>query len=195
MTGNMDKKELRKLKMKERDGLSAETLQAFSDIITDRILALKEYREAETILCYVSCRSEVRTLKLIEEAVKQGKTIGVPKVNGQDMDFYRIDGPEDLEPGYFGVLEPKTDGKIPMKFESLSVKKCLILVPGIAFDRDFNRIGYGKGFYDRFFEKYKDTALIKCGIAFDVQMCDSIETDEFDRPLDMIVTENEILYR
>jgi 5-formyltetrahydrofolate cyclo-ligase len=185
----MDKKTLRKQKMQERDSLSAETLQAFSDIITDKVLGLEEFKQAETILCYVSCRSEVNTRRLIESTLGTGKTVGVPRVQGDIMHFYKIRSFDDLEPGYFGILEPKPEENNLIT----EIENSLIIVPGLAFDRDLNRIGYGKGFYDRYFAEYADKHFIKCGIAFDMQICEKIETDQYDRPLDMLVTEKRII--
>lgn len=185
----MDKKILRKQKMQERDSLSAEMRQALSDIITNKVIELEEYKLAETILCYVSCRSEVSTVELIEHSLKAGKTVGVPKVEGDDMCFYKIMSMDDLEPGYFGVLEPKTCKPIE------ETNNSLVIVPGLVFDLDLNRIGYGKGFYDRYFQKAETVgnSLIKCGIAYDMQICDRIETDQYDRHLDMIITEKRII--
>ena len=197
----MDKKELRKIKMHERDSLSLEKAQALSDIITDKILSLKEYREAGTILTYVSCRSEVMTGALILTALKDGKKVGVPKVEGDIMNFYYINGLDDLEAGYFGVREPvvNTNPNAALSNDN-GVNKalvsdpsgCLMIVPGLAFDKDLNRIGYGKGFYDKYFQAHKDTPFTKCGIAFDIQLCEKIEADPYDQPLDMLITDKVI---
>lgn len=180
---------LRKQKMQERDSLSAEMRQAFSDIITNKVIELEEYKQAETILCYVSCRREVRSVELIENSLKEGKAVGVPKVEGDDMCFYKIMSMDDLEPGYFGVLEPKTCKPIE------ETNNSLVIVPGLVFDLDLNRIGYGKGFYDRYFQKAETVgnSLIKCGISYDMQICDRIETNQYDRHLDMIITEKRII--
>ena len=83
----MVKKELRKLKMQERDGLSEEQLQKLSSVITDKIIGLDEYKNADTILTFVSCRSEVRTDNLIEYSLECGKRVGVPKVEGDIIRF------------------------------------------------------------------------------------------------------------
>ena len=177
--------------MQERDSLSAEMRQAFSDMIINKVLELNEYKKADTILCYVSCRSEVSTIALIEHSLKAGKIVGVPKVEGEDMRFYRIMSLSDLEPGYFGVLEPKPNKTL---LED-NTGNTLVIVPGLAFDSDLNRIGYGKGFYDRYFLKSEAAGLrmVKCGIAFDMQICDWIEADPYDKHLDMIVTEKRII--
>jgi 5-formyltetrahydrofolate cyclo-ligase len=236
----MVKKELRKLKMQERDGLSEEQLQKLSSVITDKIIGLDEYKNADTILTFVSCRSEVRTDNLIEYSLKCGKRVGVPKVEGDIIRFYEIQSLEDLEPGYFGVREPKIYrpqnlenletgyfgvlepkiythqseqntglGDYKKLFDSnerminqdaeisteLDPEGAFMIVPGLVFDRKLNRIGYGKGFYDRYFDTNQTKRFTKCGIAFDLQMCEGIDTDPRDVPLDMLVTESGVISR
>ena len=198
----MNKQELRKLKMHERDSLSRDEAQALSDIITEKILSLKEYKEADTILTYVSCRSEVITDGLILAALNDGKKVGVPKVEGDIMNFYYINSLDELETGYFGVREPvinpnpntvhSNDNDIDNALVT-DPSGCLMIVPGLAFDKDLNRIGYGKGFYDKYFQSHIDAPFIKCGIAFDIQLCEKIEADRYDQPLDMLVTENSVI--
>lgn len=199
----MDKKELRKIKMHERDSLSRNETQALSDIITEKILSLKEYNETDTILTYVSCRSEVMTDSLILAALKAGKKVGVPKVEGDIMNFYYINGLDDLEAGYFGVREPKqhiisdtslSSGNRTADPLVSDPSGCLMIVPGLAFDTELNRIGYGKGFYDKYFLAHKDKSFVKCGIAFDIQLCKKIEADRYDQPLDMLVTDTSVMY-
>ena len=195
----MNKKNLRKQKMFERDSLSEEMLQALSDVITEKVIGLDEYKNAESVLCFVSCRSEVKTDKLISHAIKSGKIVGVPKVEGNDIFFYRIDSLDELEPGYFGVLEPNVfqkrhDGLSDAdKIKPIDPEGSLIIVPGLVFDRSLNRIGYGKGFYDRYFSTNKDKYFVKCGISFEIQLCERIAIDVHDQPLDILVTEKETL--
>ncbi len=188
--------------MHERDSLSRDEAQALSDIITEKILSLKEYKEADTILTYVSCRSEVITDNLILAALKEGKKVGVPKVEGDIMNFYYINSLDELEAGYFGVREPvvnpnpntvlSNDNGIDNALVTDS-SGCLMIVPGLAFDKDLNRIGYGKGFYDKYFQSHMDTPFTKCGIAFDIQLCEKIEADPYDQPLDMLITNTSVI--
>lgn len=182
----MEKSTLRKLKAKERDSLSQSEVQALSDMIIRKLIDTEEYRKAETILTYVSFRSEVITDDLILTAINDGKKVGVPKVEKDKMVFYRLKGLDMLEDGYFGVREPL------MTDEPMDPEKCLMIVPGLVFDFSLNRIGYGKGFYDKYFAEYSDKDFVKCGIAFDCQMCEKIEADPFDQPLDMLITETSL---
>ena len=193
----MDKKSLRKQKMFERESLSEEKLQALSDVITEKVIELDEYKNAESILCFVSCKSEVKTDKLIRQAIKSGKIVGVPKVEGKDINFYRINSLNELEPGYFGILEPRvfqpereSDAE---RSKPIDPSGSLVIVPGLVFDRDLNRIGYGKGFYDRYFSSNKDKCFVKCGIAFEIQLCEHIDADVHDQPLDLLITDKEVL--
>lgn len=182
----MDKSALRKLKAKERDSLSQSEVQALSDMIIRKLMNTEAYRNAKTILTYVSFRSEVITDDLILTALNDGKKVGVPKVEGDKMTFYKITSLDMLEAGYFGVREPLVTE------EELDPEGCLMIVPGLAFDYELDRIGYGKGFYDKYFTAYADKSFTKCGIAFDCQMCEKIEADPFDQPLDMLITETSV---
>ena len=182
----MEKSSLRKIKAKERDSLSQSEVQALSDMIIRKLIDTDAYKKAKTILTYVSFRSEVITDDLILTAINDGKKVGVPKIEKDKMVFYRLTSMDMLEDGYFGVREPL------MTDEPMNPENCLMIVPGLVFDFSLNRIGYGKGFYDKYFTEYKDKSFIKCGIAFDIQMCEKIEADTFDQPLDMLITETSI---
>ena len=220
----MDKKTLRKLKSIERDSLGQDKLRALSDMISDRVMALDEFAASSIILSFASFKSEVSTYRLMEEALKMGKKIYVPKVIGKDMIFYRIKSMEELEPGYYGVPEPvnlceenmlylhkgtdaeencsdnrkcerSEDTDPPAEDDLNHQREIFVIVPGLAFDRKLNRIGYGAGFYDRFFRKYGNTTFFKCAVAFDMQLCDEIDADEFDVKCDLLITEKETIYK
>lgn len=183
----MEKKELRKHILLKRNSLNSDELQAFSSDIFDKITNLEEFKNKKVILCYVSFNNEVDTINLIEYSLKIGKVVAVPKVEGNAMEFYRIKDFSDLKPGYFGVLEPEKNDK-----NVVDPDDSFMIIPGVAFDRKMNRIGYGKGFYDRFLTNYIGKRIIRCGICFELQLCDKIENDEFDQSLDMIITEKNI---
>ena len=90
-------------------------------------------------------------------------------------------------------MEPKDC--ISTEENILNPDSSLIIVPGLAFDTSLNRIGYGKGFYDRYFSENESASFIKCGIAFELQLCEKIEADANDQPLDMLVTEKDVIYK
>ena len=107
------------------------------------MVSLPEYEAASCVYCYVDYNHEVQTWPIMEQAIKDGKRVAVPRVDGTAMDFYYIASREDLEAGYFGIMEPKHG--LPMAEE----RDALFLMPGVAFDRAHHRVGYGGGFYDR----------------------------------------------
>lgn len=132
-----------------RDALSADRRARYSGQIVKNLTEHACYREAQTLLVYVSFRSEAATLPLIRKALADDKAVYVPRVAGREMDFFRIAALSDLEEGYRGILEPKahiTDMYTPF----VSAGKTLFCMPGAVFDRAHHRIGYGGGFYDRY---------------------------------------------
>lgn len=178
------KKALRKEALAKRNGMSAEERAEKSRRITEHILQSEAYKEAKQVFTFVSMGSEVETREIIAQALQDGKTVAVPKT-GKDrkMVFLQISAFEDLQEGRFGVMEPMGgEEKIPEKED-------LFLVPGAVFDRKKNRIGYGGGYYDTYFEKYK--GYRKIGLAFGIQLQnEEIPVEETDIPLDNIITEN-----
>lgn len=177
------KKELRAKILKKRQELSKEEITERSSRITKRITGLDVYKEAEKLLVYMDFRGEVATGELICESWKAGKEVYVPRVAGKEMEFYQIHSFEDLEKGAYGILEPKKECQ-PLKEDG---KKVLAILPGSVFDEKKNRIGYGGGFYDRYFEDRKD--IIRIAVAYEMQIVDEIETEAFDLPADYVVTE------
>ena len=155
-------------------------------MITKRVAALPEFCQAERIMAYADYNHEVMTGFLIEEAWKVGKEVAVPKVVGKDMVFYRLTDFEQLAPGYFGIPEP-VEGEI------VHWDQALMIMPGVAFDRKNNRVGYGGGFYDRFLEKNPD--ILRVAVAFDFQILDQVPVWPTDIYPQIIVTEKDTFYR
>lgn len=148
--------------------------------IFNKIIELEEYKQSDLILIYVSLNDEVDTLKLIEHSLKIGKEVAVPKCEGDNIVFYNINKLSDLEEGSFRILEPKTNEVIGSFSDSICI------IPGIAFDKENNRIGYGRGFYDRFLEKYDG---IKIGLAYEECICDRIDSEINDKKMDIVITD------
>jgi len=192
------KREQRKLSLKERDLLSEADRKLKSRIILKKILRTKAYREADTILTFVSYGSEVDTKEFIRQALEDDKKVYAPKVeaegdnNPDEMSFYRIFDLRDLKEGYKGIPEPEANLKNRFDGDPQN-KKTLMLMPGVCFDRSGNRIGYGKGFYDRYLAK--GFQGIKLAICFDIQLVESgcFESEETDQKPDLILTETEHL--
>ena len=117
-------------------------------------------------------------------ALAEGKTVAVPKVEGREMTFYRITGEADLAPGSFGILEPKES--CPAIWPAAGD---VMLLPGAAFDREGHRIGYGGGYYDRFFDRYHGPAALLCR---EKLLSDQVPMEEHDKRFSLIVTEKDV---
>ncbi len=153
--------------------------------ITERICSLYQYREAETLLCYVSKPIEVDTIPLLRRALADGKRVACPRcVEGtKQMEFYLIRSLDDLEKRTFGVLEPRVPG-----CELLTdFSRSLCIVPALMYDLKGYRLGYGGGYYDRFLARYDG---YKVGITYRRNILRFLHYGRFDIPVDMIVTES-----
>ena len=129
-------------------------------------------------MTYVSLKNEVDTIKLIKHSLEREKKVAVPKCEGNYIVFYYINNLEDLKEGSFNILEPKANQMVK------DFNNSICIVPGIAFDKQNNRIGYGKGFYDRFLKDYKG---IKIGLTYKECICDKIDVDENDVKMDKVI--------
>lgn len=152
--------------------------------ILDRVLKLPEYKSASIILTYVSTDIEVDTKALIQQALLDGKTVAVPRCTpGKiDMKFYVIHSLEDLEPGAFGVLEPS-----PEQCRELNrFHGSICILPGLGFDIQGYRLGYGKGYYDRFLSKYKGKNI---GVCYNICLKSLLPHGRYDKMVDVLVTD------
>lgn len=166
-----------------RSNCSDDDLFSKSVIINQKLFEHPYYKEAKMIGFYVSKQYEVETILLMEQALKT-KRIAVPKVEGDIMNFYRIKSLSDLQEGHFHVFEPTTP------YITRPNKMDLIIVPLVAFNRKLYRIGYGKGFYDKYLKDYQGHTI---GLAFSFQEVDEMFEEEHDLPLDVIITEKEMI--
>ena len=141
------------------------------------------YQKAKTIGFYVSLEEEVETILLIEEALKNRKRICVPKVEGDEIRFYRIKSLVDLQEGTYNIYEPTTP------YITRPNKMDLIVVPMIGFNKKKYRLGYGGGYYDRYLKDYKGHTI---GLAFDDCLIEEDFQDEHDLPMELIITEDKI---
>lgn len=178
----LDKKNIRKEMKRKRLDLDDETFSLYSHKIASILFKHKAYIKAKTVALYVSGRGEVDTYWIIEEAWHD-KNVVVPKVKGKDLYFYKITSYDDLEKGYFNIMEP-------IEKEEVDIKNIdLFIVPLLCFDKNHYRIGYGGGFYDRILKDYQGT---KIGIAFSFQEIENTYPEIWDIPLDEIITEEGI---
>lgn len=179
MTTVTDKKIIRKEIKEKRRNMSASDVKSQSELILNRFLSLDEYKNANNILTYVSHDNEVDTISLIRHALKDKKRVAVPKVYGDIMRFHLINDLSDLTPGAYAILEPP-EGEIFLPDTGI------IIVPGVAFDKDRHRIGYGGGYYDKFLNKNK--GLFAVAFAYDFQIVPCIESESFDVKPDMLIS-------
>lgn len=154
---------------------------------TKRLIELNEFQAANTILVYMSYNGEMMTDYIIDEAKRQKKLVAVPTVLGEEMEFFAFCSKEELVPDKHGILEP-----IPNDQTKIEGNQALIIMPGVAFDEQKNRVGYGGGFYDRYLEKHPN--LKKIAIAYEFQVMDSVPAEEFDQRLDCIITEERVIF-
>ncbi len=182
----MNKIEIRREVLRRRDALSPEERKRGSMLLTERILGHQWFYLSENILMFVSYGSEIDTGEILREAWKLGKKVYVPKVCGDSMDFYRIGSMDELQSGYKGISEPEGNSE-RFVCRKENVSKTLMLMPGAAFDGMRNRIGYGKGFYDRYLADNEALQTRTIAIGFCCQVVEEIPAEETDiRPYQVI---------
>lgn len=190
---NMEtKSRVRKEYLKLRSELSATDVRDKSMTICGRIKNSSFYRETSHIFVYAALGNEVDLASLVRQAWKDGKTVCFPKVFGEDMEFFKVTGFEQLAEGSFHVSEPKTGcEQFPLQSKNHDFGRILILTPGVAFSESGARIGYGKGFYDRYFYKMEQAGyeFIPAGIAYRFQITNKFEAEAFDYRMTTIFTE------
>ena len=181
----MKKSELRELMKAKREGMSLSLKENMDRKIYYNLIHNEKYVNAKNIFIYVSYKSEVNTHKIIENALLSGKRISVPKVISKKagMKSFEIKSFSDLQSGKFGILEPHEE-----TVETLSDTFDLIIVPGLAFDKQGGRLGYGGGYYDRFLCNLKSNALL-LALAYDFQLINEVPMEKFDIRINGIITE------
>jgi len=167
----MEKKDIRKQVFRQRNEITAEKIREDSHLICQKIIQMDGFKEAGCLYAYMDSKGEVCTEELIREAWKQGKRVAVPKVVGKNIEFYYIHNFKDVAPGYWDIPEPVSG-------ESANEEEAILIVPGVAFDAERHRCGYGKGFYDRYLSAHNRHVTI--GIAFDFQIVRQVPCDAHD---------------
>lgn len=178
------KNQLKESILEKRNSLAKQEIIDKSNIIKNNLFNLEYYKKSRSVMFFVSFNNEVYTHEMIREALKN-KTVVLPKVVHHEIEPSLIIDFDNLIPGKFGILEP-------IEVTSIAYKNIdLVLVPGIVFDKEGHRIGYGFGYYDRFLRKAPKA--IKIGLAFDFQVVDKIPKEMHDVPVDMVVTDKEVI--
>lgn len=178
------KKAIRKELLQKRLSLKEDYIEASSQIIYEKIIAHPDYKNSESIMSYMDFRNEVQTKKINEKILKDGKKLILPLTDMKAKKLYLYlvkDLKKDLELSNYGILEPKKSNS-EVTIENID----LILVPGVAFNSDNYRMGYGGGFYDRLLSEYKKKML---GLFFEAQKSDKLIVEDHDRQIVTIITE------
>lgn len=179
----MEKEEARKKMRAWRASIPFEKKQEWNRLAREALLSSEIYQKHQWIFPFVSCGFEIDTLELLQHCLEDGfHRVAVPRVEGKDMSFYEIHHCDELELSSMNILEPVTNHKV-------IARDGLMLLPGLAFDRQGHRVGYGAGYYDRYLTGHDCTKLHKMAYAYQGQIVDRIETMEFDYPVDTIMTE------
>ena len=184
--GKRDEKNLIRKQMKQLRAVMTRTERFEKSMqIFEQLITVPEFKRADRIYTYVSMDNEIDTIMLIDYSLSLEKRVFVPRVSGKDMEFYEISDISELNPGYMGIYEPDINGREPDYSRT-----GFMCMPGLAFDRSYNRIGYGGGFYDRYLSV--ENKLYKAALAYEAQLLESIPAQDGDVRPDMIVTEENI---
>ena len=176
----MNKKEMRAIIRSKKRAMTESQIVSASARLGQQFRSCDLYRDAKTIYGYQPYNQEVRTVPMLEQAIADGKRVAVPKCYGEEMRFIYIhDFTAEVAPGYANIPEPIADGPVA------DDPTALVLMPGLAFDPQGPRIGYGGGFYDRFLSAEPGHPTL--ALCYGFQMVDHLQTEEFDIPVDMVL--------
>ncbi|MBC8586934.1 5-formyltetrahydrofolate cyclo-ligase [Paratissierella segnis] len=186
----MDKTLLRRQILDKRSKLGKNEHEIYSNSILNSLLNSAYYKNSKTIMTFVSFSDEVDTHELIKAGIRDDKNLVVPITikETKELKLSLVTNFNELEPGYYNILTPKKEF---IRYKDPELVD-LIIVPGVVFDREGYRIGYGGGYYDRFLSKI-DKNVPRIAIAFDLQIIDKVPREYYDIPVDYIITEKEII--
>ncbi|MFN3479249.1 MAG: 5-formyltetrahydrofolate cyclo-ligase [Thermodesulfovibrionales bacterium] len=188
--GLRDKKIIRNEILIKRDSIDPEKKKEKDRLIMDKVFSLPYFEKAKTAFYFVSFRSEVSTLPQIEEALRRGKRIILPKVDNinKRLRLFEIHNTGEIKPGFMGIPEPD----VPPERERDINDVDLVIMPGVAFDTNGNRLGYGAGYYDKLLSGLKKKIPL-IAIAYEEQIVDSLPAESHDVRVNMIVTDERII--
>ena len=176
----MNKKEMRAQIRAKKRAMTESQIVSASARLGELFRSCELYQNAKTIYGYLPYNQEVRTVPMLEQAIRDGKRVAVPKCYDRDMKFiYISDFEKEVAPGYANIPEPIADEPVA------DDKTALVLMPGLAFDPQGHRIGYGGGFYDRFLAEEPDHPTL--ALCYGFQMVEHLETEEFDIPVNQVL--------
>ena len=175
----MNKQELRRFIREKKRAMTTQEIESKSAELGRLFRETEAYRNAKTIYGYLPYNQEVRTVPMLEQAIADGKRVAVPKCYGDEMKFIYLDDLTKVEKGYANIPEPIADAPVG------DDPTALVLMPGLAFDREGHRIGYGGGFYDKFLASEPGHPTL--ALCYDFQMMDHLETEAYDIPVDTVL--------
>ena len=175
----MNKQELRRVIREKKRAMTIAEIEAKSAALGELFRQSDAYRNAKTIYGYLPYNQEVRTVAMLEQAIRDGKRVAVPKCYGDEMKFIFMEELSLVEKGYANIPEPIADGPIA------DDETALVLMPGLAFDPQGHRIGYGGGFYDKFLAAEPGHPTL--ALCYEFQMLPHLETEEYDIPVDYVI--------
>ena len=183
-----DKKKIREELSQKRRGVSEADRAAFNEMLFVKTVSCNAFKNADVILAYYPVKNEPDILKIVDTALKLRKKVAFP-ISDKDtyeLTFRYISDLSELKPGAYSIPEPSCDSEL-----YVNVPNTLCIVPALAFDRDGYRIGYGKGFYDRFLSSFEGYSI---GLCYHEFLCDKLPTEKTDKKVNMIITNKEVLY-
>jgi len=180
------KEEIRREIKLKRCSLQKDLKERLDSVLREKLRSVAELQGAESILFFFPVRGEPDIVPLLEECLSEGRKVYLPSVNGEEIIPRSIESLSSLRKGNFGIPEPESGSE--GNPEDIDV----ILVPGLAFDRECYRLGWGKGFYDRLLKRAGGFSL---GIAYSFQVLKRLPRDHWDIPVDAVVTEKELIRR
>lgn len=175
----MDKKELRRQIRQRKREMTPEQIETASAKLRKLFLTTEQYRQAKTVYGYLPYNQEVRTVPLLEQALRDGKQVAVPKVYGEEMRFIYMTDLTCVEKSEMGIPEPVADGPVA------NDPTALVLMPGVAFTKDGKRIGYGGGYYDKFL--YAEPNHPTVALCYEFQIVEQLPTEEYDIPVNLVL--------
>ena len=178
----MTKNTLRKEFINRRDSIPEINRSEYSKTIAGKIIGSDYFKNADSVLCFVSIGSEVYTSDIIGKALECGKTVGVPFIEGRQMQFRQIGSIDELVAGKYGIPTAPDNSQVIDDFEN-----CLCIVPCLSADKGCYRLGYGGGYYDRFLAEYKN--IYSIAVCFDELLSESLPREEFDIRVSSVITE------
>jgi len=175
----MDKAELRQKIRQQKREMTAQQIESAGKRLGELFLSSELYRRAETVYGYLPYNQEVRTVPMLEQAIRDGKRVAVPKVYGEEMKFIYITDFSQVEKGYAGIPEPIADEPVA------DDPHALVLMPGLAFTKTGDRMGYGGGFYDKFLSREPQHPTV--ALCYGFQIVEKLPTEEHDVPVDLVL--------